>query len=155
MTGAGVAVLLIGMVIVSVEGAMLARGGREYLDRAYPDPAQARKVAALVLAPSFLMTMGALILVSTLGIGPDAGLRVVLARVGLVFLATAGMHLGAIMVLTQEKAEVDEIELTEDELDEARGQGRRPEPVRRTIARRPKPIPHLPAPREEPPPGNL
>ena len=149
MTGAGVAVLLIGMVIVSVEGAMLARGGWEYLNRAYPNRAQARKVAALVLAPSFLMTMGALILVATLGIGPDAGIQVVLARVGLVFLATAAMHLGAITVLSQEKAEVEEIELTEEELEEARDRGRRPEPVRRTIARKPKPIPLLPQPEDE------
>lgn len=155
MTGAGVAVLLIGMVIVSVEGAMLARGGWEYLNRVYPNPAQAKKVATLVLAPTFLMTVGALLLVSTVGIGPDAGIQAVLARVGLVFLATAAMHVGAIMVISQEKAEVEEIELTEDELDEARDRGQHPEPVRRTIARRPKPIPVLPEPLRDPPPDGI
>lgn len=154
MTGAGVAVLLIGMVIVSAEGAMLARGGWEYLNRVYPNPAQAKKVAALVLAPSFLMTMGALILVATVGIEPDAGVQVVLARVGFVFLATAAMHLGAISVLSQEKTEVEEIELTEEEIEEARERGQ-PEPVRRTIARKPKPIPLLPLPEDEPRPGGV
>jgi hypothetical protein len=155
MTGAGVAVLLIGMVIISAEGGMLARGSWEYLNRAYPNPAQAKKVAALVLAPAVLMTIGALLVVATVGIGPEAGIQAVLARVGLVFLATAGMHLGAIMMLNQEKAEVEEIELTEDELREARDQGKRPEPVRRTIARRPKPIPVLPEPLRDPPPDGL
>ena len=116
MTGAGVAVLLIGLVIVSAEGALLARGGWEYLNRVYPSPAQAKKVAALVLAPAFLMTIGALLLVATQGIGPDAGIRVVLARVGMVFLATAAMHVAAMIVLGREKAEVEEIEDEEREL---------------------------------------
>ena len=155
MTGAGMAVLLIGLVIVSAEGAMLARGSWEYLNRAYPDPAQAKKVAALVLAPGFLMGAGALLLVSTVGIGPDAGIQVVLARVGLVFLATAGLHVGAIVVLSQEKVEVDEIELTEEEIHKARERGRRPEAVRRTIRRRPKPIPVLPEPLRDPPRDGL
>lgn len=155
MTGAGVAVLLIGLVIVSAEGALIARGSWEYLNRTYPNPAQAKKVAALVLAPTFLMTIGALLLVATVGIGPDAGIQVVLARVGLVFLATAAMHAGAIMMLSQEKAEVEEIELTEDELGEARDQGRRPESIKRTMARRPKPIPVLPEPMQDPPPDGI
>jgi hypothetical protein len=155
MTGAGIAVLLIGMVIVTAEGAMLARGSWEYLNRAYPNPAQAKKVAALVLAPTVLMTLGALLLVSTVGIGPDADLRVVLARVGLVFLATAGMHLGAIVVLSQEKAEVEEIELTEDQIEKAEDRARRPRKVRRSVSRRPKPIPILPEPLRDPPPDGL
>lgn len=151
MTGAGVAVLLIGMMIVMVEAAMLARAGWEYLNRAYPHPAQAKKVVALILAPAFLMGVGALLLAATLGIGPDAGLRVVLARVGLIFLGTAALHAAAIMVLSQEKAEVEEIEQAEEQLGEARDQGRRPEPVR-SISRRPKPIPFLPEPLRGPPP---
>jgi hypothetical protein len=155
MTGAGLAVLLIGLVIVSAEGAMLARGGWEFLTRAYPNPAQAKKVAALVLAPAFLMAIGALLLVATVGVGPDAGIQVVLARIGLVFLATAAMHAGAIMVLSQEKAEVEEIELSEDELAEARERGEDPEPVRRRVARRPKPIPVLPEPVRDPPPDGM
>lgn len=155
MTGAGVAVLLIGLVIVSAEGALIARGSWEYLNRAYPDPAQAKKVAALVMAPVFLMTVGALLLLATVGVSPDAGIQFVLARVGLVFLATAAMHAGAIIVLSREKAEVEEIELSEDEVEAARKRGQRPEPVRRTIARRPKPIPVLPEPVRDPPPDGV
>src|SRR5581483_893259 len=112
-------------------------------------------VAALVLAPAFLMAIGALLLVATVGVGPDAGIQVVLARIGLVFLATAAMHAGAIMVLSQEKAEVEEIELSEDELAEARERGEDPEPVRRRVARRPKPIPVLPEPVRDPPPDGM
>lgn len=155
MTGAGVAVLLIGMVIVSVEGAMIARGSWEFLSRVYPNPAQAKKVAALVIAPTFLMTIGALLLVATVGVPADAGIQFVLARVGMVFLATAAMHAGAIMTLSHEKEEVEEIELTEDELDEERARGRRPGPIRRTTARRPKPIPVLPEPMRDPPPHGI
>jgi|SRR5882757_6408465 len=116
MTEAGVAILVIGLVIVLSQGAMLLEGGREFLAKVYPNPKKANAAALLVVAPALLLTLGALLLVATTGVGSDAGIQTVLNRVGIIFLAAAAMHFGAIMMLTREKSEVEEIEETEAEL---------------------------------------
>jgi hypothetical protein len=124
MGGANVAVLLAGLAIVLVEGALIARQGWEFLQRVYPDPRQATLVAALILGQAFLLMSGVLLLAATVGLDQDAGISAVLARVGVLFLLTAGMHLLVIVVLSREKAEVADIELTEDQIDTAeRGTG--------------------------------
>jgi tellurite resistance protein TehA-like permease len=120
MTGAGVAVLLFGALIVAVEGALVARGGWEFLTRVYPDPKQAKGVAFLLLAPGGLLIIGVLVLLSVVGMGPDDGLRTVLARLGLVFLLAAGVHVMVMMTLKDEEEEVEELE----EAEEAIGRGR-------------------------------
>jgi len=124
MTGAGVAVLAFGVLIVAVEGALVARGGWEFLSRVYPDPRQAKGVAFLLLAPGGLLITGVLILLSVIGMGPQDGLRTVLARLGLVFLLAAGVHLMVMMTLKDEGKEVEELEEAEEAIGHGhRGQG--------------------------------
>lgn len=116
MSEAGVFILVIGLVIVLTQGALLIEEGKAYLERVYPEPGKARAVATLVVAPAFLLTLGALLLVATVGVDPADGLQVVLFRVGLIFLAAAGMHLGALVLLSRDRAEVEHIEDTEEHL---------------------------------------
>lgn len=116
MDQASVFILLIGLIIVVTQGAMLSEVGTHFLEKAYPEPGRAARVAALVSAPAFLLALGALLLISVVGVDPGDGLQVVLARVGLIFFAAAGMHLVALVLLARDKQEAEHIEEVEERL---------------------------------------
>lgn len=62
MTEAGLAILLIGLLIVGYQGVTLLEVGQTFLAKVYPEPERARTVAMLLVAPAFLLTCGALAL---------------------------------------------------------------------------------------------
>ncbi len=116
MDQASLFILVIGLIIVLSQGAMLSDVGKTFLEKAYPEPGRAGAVATLVVAPAFLLALGALLLISVVGVDPTDGLQVVLARVGLIFLAAAGMHLVALVLLARDREDVEHIDEVEDQL---------------------------------------
>ena len=99
--GTYLAILLIGVVIVMVDGQLILRTGPGYLAEVYPDPKRARQVAVLVTVLFHLVMLGVVALVASIALSPDAGIRAVLARVGITLILTAIGHAVTIAVLSR------------------------------------------------------
>jgi hypothetical protein len=107
-------VLLIGIVIVGVDGYLIWRGGPAYLSEAYPDPRRARQVASLVAVFFYMVMLGVVALVASLEFSADAALLPsVLRRVGVLLLLTAVGHLAAMYGLSRLRQQQDEMDQME------------------------------------------
>jgi hypothetical protein len=113
---ASVAVLLIGAVIGSAEVALVSRSVWEYLCRVYRDRRRASRVAALIVGLAVPLMFGALMLVATVGVGLDDGLSSVLARIGVLFLLLAGVHVLVLVVLARDRSQEQDIEFAEGQM---------------------------------------
>ncbi|MEU8635753.1 hypothetical protein AB0C38_26610 [Amycolatopsis sp. NPDC048633] len=89
-TNAYLSFLVIGVVLVLVDGQIIYRSGRRYLENSYGDPAAGASMTRLVTVLFHLGTLGVLALVSTIDIG--VGITGVVARVGVLLLILALAH---------------------------------------------------------------
>ena len=89
-TNAYLSFLVIGVVLVLIDGQIIYRSGRRYLENSYGDPAAGASMTRLVTVLFHLATLGVLALVSTIDIGGD--LTGVVARVGVLLLILALAH---------------------------------------------------------------
>ncbi|MEV6644020.1 hypothetical protein [Amycolatopsis sp. NPDC051371] len=89
-TNAYLSFLVIGVVLVAIDGQIIYRSGRRYLENSYGDPAAGASMTRLVTVLFHLATLGVLALVSTIDIG--TGLTGVVARVGVLLLILALAH---------------------------------------------------------------
>jgi hypothetical protein len=110
------AVLLIGVLIVFVDGRLLLRGSPAYLAQAYPDPSRARQVAVLVSVGFHAVMLGLVALVSSIGLGADANLVSVVRRVGVLLLLTAALHAATMLALSRLREQEAATELVESHL---------------------------------------
>ncbi|MGQ0479919.1 MAG: hypothetical protein ACT4O0_02645 [Pseudonocardia sp.] len=99
--GSYLMILVIGALIVFAMGQLLMRKAPAYLDEAYEDLAQSRKVAGLVIGFFHLIMLGLVFLTSSLGLSPEAGTQSVLARIGVIFLLTAVGYGITLLVLSR------------------------------------------------------
>jgi hypothetical protein len=99
--GSYLMILVIGALIVFAMGQLLMRKAPAYLDEAYEDLAQSRKVAGLVIGFFHLIMLGLVFLTSSLGLSPEAGTQSVLARIGVIFLLTAFGYGITLLVLSR------------------------------------------------------
>ena len=107
-------VLLIGIVIVGVDGYLIWRGGPAYLAEAYPDLRRARQVASLVVVFFYVVMLGVVALVSSLEFSAAAVVfPSVLRRVGVLLLLTAVGHLAAMYGLSRLRQQQDEMDQME------------------------------------------
>jgi protein-S-isoprenylcysteine O-methyltransferase Ste14 len=91
-SSAYLSILLIGAVIVLVDGQLILRGAPGYLAEVYRSPKEARQVSGMVAVLFHLVMLGVVALVTSMWIAPDADIRSVLARVGIILLLTAIGH---------------------------------------------------------------
>ncbi|WIY00243.1 hypothetical protein QRX60_40300 [Amycolatopsis mongoliensis] len=89
-TNAYLSFLVIGVVLVLIDGQIIYRSGRRYLENSYGDPAAGASMTRLVTVLFHLATLGVLALVSTIDIGGD--LTGVVTRVGVLLLILALAH---------------------------------------------------------------
>jgi hypothetical protein len=94
-------ILLIGVLIVVIDGQLILRSSPGYLAEVYDEPKRARQVSALVTVLFHLVMLGVVALVTSVGMSPDAGVRSVLARVGVLLILTAVGHGVAMTVLSR------------------------------------------------------
>lgn len=116
-------VLCIGAVIVLIDGQLIWRTGPGYLAEVYHDPRQARQVAALVTMLFHLVMFGLVALVASVAFPADAGLPVVLRRVGVLLILTALGHVIALRVLSRLREQQTSTEIAENQIAGARTDG--------------------------------
>ena len=102
-TNAYLSFLVIGVVLVLIDGQIIYRSGRRYLENSYGDPAAGASMTRLVTVLFHLGTLGVLALVSTIDIG--VGLTGVVARVGVLLLILALAHAITIAALSRIRGE--------------------------------------------------
>lgn len=127
-TNAYLSFLVIGVVLVAIDGQIIYRSGRRYLESSYGDPAAGASMTRLVTVLFHLATLGVLALVSTIDIG--VGLTGVVARVGVLLLILALAHGITLAALSRIRGE-QEVEAVVQR--GARQQRVEPEPPQTTV----------------------
>jgi hypothetical protein len=84
-------ILILGALIVAIDGQVLFRGSIGYLAEVY-QPAHARQVAKLATVLFHLVMLGCVALVASINLEPGADVQPLLARVGILLLLTALGH---------------------------------------------------------------
>ncbi|MBO0840561.1 MAG: hypothetical protein J2O49_07070 [Sciscionella sp.] len=92
------AFLLLGVILVVIDGQLIYRGGRRYLKSAYQDAA-AESFVRLVTVLFHLVMLGVLALISVLGLSAT-GLPAVMIRVGILLLILAAGHAVSTVIIT-------------------------------------------------------
>ena len=137
--GPYLAVLLVGLIIVIVDGQLILRASPSYLAEAYQDKRQASRVAALVGVLFHLVMFGVVALVASLGFSPDAGVSTVLSRVGVLLLLTAVGHAATLVVLSRLRAQQADAEMAEAQMEAVEQYHHPPSPGRRRPPSAPRP----------------
>jgi Tfp pilus assembly protein PilX len=93
------AFLLLGVVLVLIDGQLIYRSGKGYMNRAYGDPEAARSMTRLATVLFHLVVLGLLALVSMISINTGDPVKDVVAKLGIVLLVLALVHAVTMVVL--------------------------------------------------------
>jgi Na+/proline symporter len=110
-------ILLIGVLIVVIDGQLILRSSPGYLAEVYGEPKRARQVSALVTVLFHLVMLGVVALVTSVGMSPDAGIRSVLARIGVLLILTAVGHGVAMTVLSRLRQQELDTQIAETQVE--------------------------------------
>ncbi|CAL9664317.1 hypothetical protein AB0A74_31590 [Saccharothrix sp. NPDC042600] len=91
--------LLLGVVLVLIDGQLIYRSGRAYMNRAYGDPEAARSMTALATVLFHLVVLGLLALVSIITVDTGDPVKDVVVKLGVVLLLLALVHAVTMMIL--------------------------------------------------------
>jgi hypothetical protein len=100
-TNAYVTFLLVGVLLVVVDGQIIYRSGRRYLEGSYGDPAAGASMTRLVTVFFHLAVLGLLALLSTIDLGGGSTLPAVVGKLGVMLLVLAIAHGITIAVLSR------------------------------------------------------
>src|SRR6266496_4255383 len=103
-TNAYLSFLAIGVVLVLLDGQVIYRSGRRYLENSYGDPTASASMTRLVTALFYIATLGILALISTFDLG-GSDLPGVVGRIGVLLLVLALAHGITIGVLAHIRGE--------------------------------------------------
>ncbi|MBA8827677.1 hypothetical protein FHX42_005082 [Saccharopolyspora lacisalsi] len=93
--------LVVGIVLVFVDGHLIRRSGATYLEEVYPDPRVADSVNRLISVLFHLAVLGVLALISTIDMSAGNAFEAVVARLGVVLLVLALAHGITIWAMTR------------------------------------------------------
>jgi hypothetical protein len=99
-TNSYIAFLVLGVVLVAIDGQIIYHSGRKYLEHSYGDPAAGASMTRLVTALFHLVVLGLLMLISTMSVGSNQAEGVV-TRLGIVLLLLAAAHGLTIAILSR------------------------------------------------------
>lgn len=99
--------LVLGIVLVAVDGQIIYRAGSRYLENSYTDDSSAGSMARLVSVLFHLAVLGVLALLSTIEFSADSPTESVVIRLGVLLLILAIGHAIAIKVLTRMRDRLD------------------------------------------------
>lgn len=105
-------VLLIGVIIVVLDGQLILRNSPGYLAGVF-GPRPANRLALLVAVFFHLVMFGVVALVASLGLGPTPDARALIARIGVILLLTAVGHAITMVILSRMRQEQESSELAE------------------------------------------
>jgi len=97
-TNSYVTFLLVGALLVLVDGQVIYRNGRRYLQQSAPN-ASAESLTRLVAVLFHFVVLGVLALVSTIDVPTDTAIEGVVVRLGIVLLIIGIAHLLAVLAL--------------------------------------------------------
>ncbi|WP_290059313.1 hypothetical protein [Amycolatopsis solani] len=103
-TNAYLSFLAIGIALVFIDGQIIYRSGRRYLENSYGDPAAGASMTRLVTVLFHLATLGVLALISTIDMG-GSDLPGVVGRLGVLLLILAIAHAITLGVLARIRGE--------------------------------------------------
>lgn len=113
-TGYTLAFLVIGTVLVFVDGWLLRRSGTTYLAAVYPDGKVADSANQLITVLFHLATLGVLALLSTVRMGGGDPFHALITRVGVLLLVLAVAHGITIWLLARLRTKQREKALQEE-----------------------------------------
>ena len=113
-TGADLAFILLGLVIVVVDGQLIRRSGTTYLNLVYPAPKVADSVNQLITILFHLSALGIFALLATIEFGLDSSFKSLVTRLGVLFLVLAIAHGVVVWILTRMRSRQRERALQED-----------------------------------------
>ncbi|QGK71838.1 hypothetical protein GIY23_22095 [Allosaccharopolyspora coralli] len=99
--GSYITFLIVGVALVFIDGRLIQRSGRTYLEEVYPDKDVADSVNRLVTVLFHFSVLGILALISTIDLTRDTALETVVARTGVMLLILAVAHGVTIWVLVR------------------------------------------------------
>ncbi|MEV6879890.1 hypothetical protein [Amycolatopsis sp. NPDC051128] len=103
-TNAYLSFLAIGVALVLIDGQVIYRSGRRYLENSYGDPAAGASMTRLVTVLFHLATLGVLALISTIDMG-GSDLPGVVGRLGVLLLILALAHAITLGILARIRGE--------------------------------------------------
>jgi hypothetical protein len=103
-TNAYLSFLAIGVALVLIDGQIIYRSGRRYLESSYGDPAAGASMTRLVTVLFHLATLGVLALISTINMG-GSDLPGVVGRLGVLLLILALAHAITLAALSRIRGE--------------------------------------------------
>ncbi|ADJ46980.1 hypothetical protein AMES_5155 [Amycolatopsis mediterranei S699] len=103
-TNAYLSFLAIGVALIVIDGQIIYRSGRRYLENSYGDPAAGASMTRLVTVLFHLATLGVLALISTIDMG-GSDLPGVVGRIGVLLLILALAHAITLGVLARIRGE--------------------------------------------------
>jgi|SRR3954470_9407081 hypothetical protein len=108
-TNSYVTFLLVGALLVLVDGQVIYRNGRRYLQQSAPN-ASAESLTRLVTVLFHFVVLGVLALISTIDVPTDTAIESVVVRLGIVLLIIGIAHLLAVVALgrIRDRQEFDE-----------------------------------------------
>lgn len=121
-TNGYLAFLVIGVVLVLIDGAIVYRSGRALLGEAYPDPRGSRSMAQLVTVLFHLVVLGVLALISTIDVNTGSQVQNVVVKLGVVLLVLGLAHGATMAILSRVRDRLRDEHVT-DELIEHRDNG--------------------------------
>ncbi|MDT7724558.1 MAG: hypothetical protein QOI21_1134 [Actinomycetota bacterium] len=111
-TNAYLTFLLVGVLLVVVDGQVIYRSGRRYLEGSYGDPSAGASMARMITMLFHLAVLGLLALLSTVNIGGST-IQGVVGRLGVMLLILAIAHAVTLGILSRIRdAQVDETIVT-------------------------------------------
>lgn len=117
-TNGYVTFLMLGVLLILVDGHIIYRSGRAYLQRVY-QPEAARSMTQLVTVLFHLVMLGVLALISTINVDGGFPVRSIVARLGVVLLVLAAAH-GVTMAILMRIRDERRQEQISDEIAEDR-----------------------------------
>lgn len=106
--------LVVGVVLVFLDGHLIRRSGETYLEDVYADPDVADSVNRLITVLFHLTVLGVLALISTIEINLGSAIETVVARTGVMLLILALAHGITIWTLGKIRARQREQRLREE-----------------------------------------
>ncbi|HEY3712440.1 MAG TPA: hypothetical protein VGL64_23890 [Amycolatopsis sp.] len=103
-TNAYLSFLAVGIVLVLIDGQVIHRSGRGYLESSYGDPGAGTSMTRLVTVLFHLVALGLLALLSTIPLG-DSDLPGVVGRLGALLLVLAIIHAVTLGALSRIRGE--------------------------------------------------
>lgn len=100
-TNSYIAFLVLGAVLVAIDGQIIYRSGRRYLEQSYGDAESGKSMTRLVTVLFHLAVLGVLMLISTVDVGGDNPTEGLITRLGIVLLLLAVAHGLTVVILAR------------------------------------------------------